>query len=499
MAGNQRTRRRFLGEASCTAVGATSLFSTLLNMRSAWALAGPGAVRVAEPPPGDDYKALVCLFLAGGNDSYNMLVPRGATEYAEYAAIRGDLALPQQSLLPISPITSDGREFGVHPAMPEVQQLFAAGRLAFVNNVGSLVEPTTLQGVVSGSNRLPLGLYSHSDQITHWQTSLPDQRGSLGWAGRTADLLNASNSNQTVSMNISLSGTNIFQAGRQVAPYSITENGSLGLEPLGQTGVFDQLRTTAIDSLLDQTYQNLFIDTFSKSTRDALAAHALFSSALEAAPPLISTFSENDVSRSFEMVARTISVRRTLGVRRQTFFILFGGWDHHDEVLNNQASMLPVVSKALAEFDTALAEIGARNDVVTFTASDFARTLTSNGRGSDHAWGGHHLVMGGPVVGGDLYGSYPSLYAGNPLDTGRGRLIPTLSCDEYFAEMALWLGVSASDLATVLPNIGRFYTPGTAPPIGFLGGGVRPSSIFTDGFESGDLSAWSSSTASRAR
>ncbi|MEM7588205.1 MAG: DUF1501 domain-containing protein, partial [Acidobacteriota bacterium] len=341
--------------------------------------------------------------------------------------------------------------------------------------------------------RLPLGLYSHSDQITHWQTSLPDQRGSLGWAGRTADLLRSSNANNTVSMNISLSGTNIFQAGSQVAPYAITENGSLGLEPLGQSDLFEQLRTTAIDSLLDQQYQNLFIDTFSSSTRSALDAHLLFSSALDAAPPLTTPFSENDISRSFQMAARAISVRQALGVRRQTFFILFGGWDHHDEVLNNQASMLPVVSKALAEFDAALTELGMQNDVVTFTASDFARTLTSNGRGSDHAWGGHHIVMGGPVVGGDIYGSYPQLYADNDLDTGRGRLIPTLSCDEYFGEMALWLGVSTSELATVLPNIGRFYTPGANPPIGFLGGGVNPASIFSDGFESGDLSAWSSS------
>ncbi|MEM6796341.1 MAG: DUF1501 domain-containing protein, partial [Acidobacteriota bacterium] len=479
------------GEASCTAVGATSLFSTLLNMRSAGALAGPGGVPGAGPLPGDDYKALVCLFLAGGNDSSTMLVPRGAAEYAEYAAIRGDLALPQQSLLPITPATGDGREYGLHPAMPEVQQLFAAGRLAFVANVGALVEPTTKPGVISGSNRLPLGLYSHSDQITHWQTSLPDRRGSLGWAGRTADLLTSSNADQTVSMNISLSGTNVFQAGSQVAPYSITENGSLGLESLSQDSVFEQLRTAAINGLLGQQYQNLFIDTFSRSSRRALDAHQLFSGALDGAPPLATTFSDNDVSGSFQMVARTISARQALGVRRQTFFILFGGWDHHDEVLNNQASMLPVVSKALAEFDAALTELGVQNNVVTFTASDFARTLTSNGQGSDHAWGGHHLVMGGPVAGGDLYGSYPALYPDNDLDTGRGRLIPTLSCDEYFAEMALWFGVSTSELATVLPNIGRFYTPGAAPPIGFLGGSPAPASIFSDGFESGDASAWS--------
>ncbi|MEM9556034.1 MAG: DUF1501 domain-containing protein [Acidobacteriota bacterium] len=493
------SRRRFLGQASCTAVGATSLFSTLLGLRSANALAAAppsfSSARVIEPVtglPGDDYKALVCLFLAGGNDSFNMLVPRGAAEYAEYAAIRADLALPQSSLLPLVPATRDGREYGLHPGMPEVKQLFDGGDLAFVANVGSLVEPTTKADIVSGSARLPLGLYSHADQIMHWQTSIPDQRTSLGWSGRMADLLRAANSDDTVSMNISLSGSNVFQAGTQVVPYAIRPSGtgSVGIEGYGGVDPFNQLRTTAINSLLDQQYQNLFIDTFATSARRAIDAHQLFSGAVGAVPPLTTVFSPNEVSQSFRMVARTIAARQALGVRRQTFFILFGGWDHHDEVLNAQAAMLPVVSKALSEFHAALVELGLLNDVVTFTASDFGRTLTSNGQGSDHAWGGHQLVMGGPVAGGDLYGTYPQLYADNDLDTGRGRLIPTTSCDEYFAELALWLGVAPSDLGTVLPNVGRFYTPGAGAPIGFLGGSPA-AGVFADGFESGDLSSWS--------
>ena len=487
------TRRRFLGQASCSALGATSLFSTLLSLRGANALAQP---RRVIPPrgglPGDDYKALVCLFLAGGNDSFNMLVPRGAAEYAEYATIRADLALPVESLLPVVPSTGDGREYGVHPGMPEVQQLFDAGDLAFVANVGSLVEPTDKAGVVNGSAKLPLGLYSHNDQIMHWQTSLPDIRTGQGWSGRMGDLLRASNTNDVVSMNISLSGTNVFQTGSQVIPYSIRSsgNGSVGVSGYGGSGVLDQLRTTAINSLLDQQYQNLFMETFAQTTRGAVDAHLQFSSAVAAVGSLATPFSPNPVSQSFQMVARTIAARQALGMRRQTFFILFGGWDHHDEVLNAQGMMLPVVSKALAEFHAALTELNVLQDVVTFTASDFARTLTSNGQGSDHAWGGNHMVMGGPVRGGDLYGTYPQLYADNDLDTGRGRLIPTTSCDEYFAELAQWFGVADSDLATVLPNLDRFYTPGAAPPIGFLGGGTP--GLFADGFESGDFSAWSS-------
>ena len=232
MSDHPSSRRRFLGQASCSAVGAASLFSTLLNMRFASALAEPGPVLDPRSGlPGNDYKALVCLFFAGGNDSFNMLVPKGAVEHAEYATIRGDLALPAGSLLPIVPATSDGREYGVHPGMPEVQQLFASGDLAFVANVGSLVEPTTKQDILNGSARLPLGLYSHADQIMHWQTSTPDRRVAQGWAGRMADLLQSSNNNQTVSMNISLSGTNVFQAGNRAVPYSIRPigNGSLGI------------------------------------------------------------------------------------------------------------------------------------------------------------------------------------------------------------------------------------------------------------------------------
>ena len=490
------SRRRFLGQASCSAVGATSLFSTLLNMRCANALAEPTPVIQPQKGglPGDDYKALVCLFFAGGADSFNMLVPRGATEHAEYAAVRADLALPAGNLLPITPATSDGRQYGLHPGMPEVQQLFNNGNLAFVANVGSLVEPTTKAAILNGSAHLPSGLYSHSDQIAHWQTSIPDRREARGWAGRAADLLRSSNTNQTVSMNISLAGTNVFQSGTQVVPYAIrpTGNGSIGIKGHPGNSVLEQLQTTAINNLVDQQYQNLFMQTFAGTNRNALDSHQLFSTSVAAVPPFTTTFAPNIVSQSFQMVARTIAARQALGVRRQTFFILFGGWDHHDEVLNAQAAMLPIVSKALGEFHTVLTELGVLQNVVTFTASDFGRTLTSNGRGSDHAWGGNHMVMGGPVKGGDIYGTYPRLFADNDLDTGRGRLIPTTSCDEYFAELALWLGVSPSELATVLPNIGRFYQTGSGNPVGFINGLPAGDMIFSDGFESGNLSAWSS-------
>lgn len=454
-----------IGENNCKEVGSTSLHSTLLNLGMANTAAGYSLN--AE----DDYKAMVCLFLGGGNDSFNMLAPIDSNEYKDYATVRGDLAISKGQFLPLKPNQGDGRNFGLHPSMPELKSLFDNGKLSFVSNVGTLVEPTNLQSYENGTARLPSGLYSHSDQIMQWQTSIPDKQTPFGWGGRAADLLHSMNSNDNISMNISLSGSNVFQAGNQTVEYSVGPlgNGSIGVTGFGGEGTFNQLRTAAIESMIDLHYENLFQQAFIDINRNAISAHEQFSSSLAEADPLSTTFSPNLISQSFEMVARTISARKSLGMRRQTFFIMFGGWDHHDEVLNNQIAMLSIVSKALSEFSEAIDSLGLGENVLTFTSSDFGRTLTSNGKGSDHAWGGNQIVMGGPIQGGQIHGEYPSLYAGNQLDTGRGRLIPTISCDEYFAEMALWFGVDPSELDTVFPNIGRFYSPNSGRgPVGFL-------------------------------
>ncbi len=458
------SRRTFLGQASCAAVGTTALCSTVLDLGMFNVLAGNAT----------DYRALVCLFLSGGADSFNMVVPSGTPEYDEYAQIRRDLALPQNILLPITPATSDGKSYGLHPNLVELQTLFGQNDVAFLNNVGTLVEPITLQQYWDGSARRPLGLFSHSDQIMHWQTSVPDSRSASGWAGRMADILGALNTNQNISMNISLSGNNTFQSGDLTAHYTITANGSRGLRGYGGQSLSDQVRTTAVDSILAMTYQHLFERAFADRMRSAIDAHLEFSAAIASLPPLQTVFSQTGLSQQFRMVAQTIQARQILGLCRQTFFIEFGGWDHHDEVIVNQENMLPVVSAALSEFQSAMVELGVENDVTTFTSSDFGRTLTSNGRGSDHAWGGNHIIMGGAVLGGDFYGRYPDLYEGNSLDTGRGRLIPTTSTDEYFAELALWFGVPRQDLELVLPNIRRFWDPSTpGSPLGML----TPSSL----------------------
>ena len=464
------SRRSFLGQASCAAVSALPVLSTLLNLKFASSVAN------AQTPPDSEYRALVCLFLNGGNDSFNMLVPRGASEYAEYAAVRQDLALASAALLPINPLNSAqvGRQLGVHPGMPELQQLFENGKAAFIANVGTLVEPgVTKAGFASGLSKLPVGLFSHSDQIEQWQTSLPDTRSGIGWAGRAADLLNPLNANPEVSMNISLGGSNVWQTGNSVFEYAITPDGAVGLTNYSKEWVQEygtrQIRSAAVDGQLALEYANVFQRTFAGAQRSALDAYDLFANATAPDLPVAATFPDTPLGRQMRMIARTIAGRTALGAKRQTFFVSLGGWDHHDEVLNNQAAMLPVVSQAVGAFYNALELIGAQNNVTLFHASDFGRTLSSNGRGSDHAWGGNAFVVGGAVNGQKIYGSYPDLYTDNPLDVGRGRLIPTTSVDAYFAELALWLGVPRSSLPLVLPNIGRFYdTTSTGAPIGFL-------------------------------
>jgi len=468
------SRRKFLGQASCAALGSTTLFSSLANMLISSKIAQFNSSNTG------DYKALVCILLAGGNDSYNMLVPKGASEYAEYATTRADLALAQNSLLSLNPITPIGKDLGVHPSMTGVQSLFDSGDLAFISNVGTLVEKVA-NNVEYQTKSLPLGLFSHSDQIQHWQTSVPQSREAIGWGGRMADMITGMGLNTTtdISMNISLSGRNIFQAGNTVLEYSISanhENGVEGIEQykpwLSNSLFLQELRENTISDLATQMYGNVLQSTMGGLTQQTLDSFEFFKDALSNVNNFNTSFSDHYLSQNLRMTAKTIAAQQDLGMCRQTFFTTFGGWDHHDEVLNNQEYMLGVLSAAIDEFFQALDEIGMKDKVTLFTVSDFGRTLTSNGNGSDHAWGGNSIVAGGAVNGKEIYGNYPDLYLnGNPLMTSndRGRIIPTTSTDEYFAEMALWFGVPASDLHLVLPNISEFYSPGSLNmPLGFL-------------------------------
>ncbi len=459
------TRRHFLGQANCAAISSLPLLNTLVNLKVASSVA-------AASNTGADYKSLVCLFLSGGIDTYNVLVPRGAAEYAQYAAVRGDIALPNNVLLPINPKTSPGLQLGLHPALTGVQSLFEAGHAAYVSNVGTLIQPVTKTDFNSGKT-LPLGLFSHSDQQEQWQTSMPNVHTVKGWGGRTADMLKSLNSLNTVSMNISLTGTNIWQSGDNVLEYTIGSN-SAGLSGYdkGNTNKYSPIpvRTAAVDSQLAFEYQHLLSEAFQSQKRDALGAAAFFNSATNNVTlPTSVTFPNTSLGNQFKNIARMILARGALGHNRQTFFVEYGGWDHHNNLLSRQSAMLPEVDAALKAFYDCLAAMNVQNNVTTFTISDFARTLTTDSDGADHAWGGNHLVMGGAVKGQQIYGKYPTLALGSALDVGRGRLIPQVAVDSYFAELALWFGVPKSSLSLVLPNIAAFYnTASASPPLGFM-------------------------------
>lgn len=434
-------------------------------------LATAGKAHAGQNDNNNDYKALVCVLLAGGADSFNMLVPVDNAGYQEYAQTRTDLALPKAQLLPLNNAANNGKTLGLHPAMTELQGLYNSGDLAFLANVGTLVKPTTPEQLANKTAVLPLGLHSHSDQIDQWQSALPDARSGSGWAGRIGDLMQPVGSQNDLAMNMTLSGNNLFQAGFNTNSHSLNPqgNGTIDLVSFNEGNELEEASAAAIRQMYGNNYQNVFRRQYAKTFNDSMSSNNKISQAIGASAQFGTQFGQDEFSQQLLMTARMISVAKSLGLKRQTFFISYGGWDHHDEVKNSMAKMVPALSKGLASFHSALKEVGMANQVTTFTASDFGRTLTSNGRGSDHGWGGNHLIMGGAVKGGKVYGQYPSLKVNNPLDTGRGVLMPTTSTDVYFAELAMWLGVKPNQLDAVLPNIKRFYQPSASnKPLGFM-------------------------------
>ncbi|WP_436717700.1 DUF1501 domain-containing protein [Roseiconus lacunae] len=487
-----RTSRRNLLKAAGGACGMmtnTSLLATLLNLQATKSLVA------ATDTSG--YKALVCLFLNGGNDSYNMLIPNegNATtgEYGDYYSIRGGfddgvsneggLAIEQSALVPI--VGPQSRSFGLHPGMAAEQgvdpietnagvaKLYNDGNLAFVCNIGAMSQPTTRADYDARVN-LPLGLFSHADLQRHWQTSFPQSRNQVnGWGGRLADLLSSTNGNPSVSMNISVSGMNLFQTGVDVVPYAIGTGGATqvyGYVPgLSGGGIQDRMFTRAFDNYLNETYSDLLAKSFSHAQRDSTDAALAFNNATNSVS-INTDFADESPSNHLKMIARVIGARQQLGQGRQIFFVNLGGWDNHTNLLDAHMTNLPRVSRAIKSFYDAMVDLEIENDVTLFTASDFARTLSTNGQGSDHAWGGHQIVCGGAVNGGTFYGDYPELTTSNNLNIGRGRLIPTMSVDQLAAEIAMWFGVgNDQDLETILPNIREFYASSeTQGPLGLF-------------------------------
>ena len=448
------TRRDFLRHSVCAALGAGAMSGAIADLQRVLAgttASGGGSRQMT------DYKALVCIFLGGGNDSSNMLIPRG-TGYGEYARQRTILAVPQENLLPIAPNTGDGREYGFHPSLTGLQNLFNTGKLAVLANVGALAVPTTRAQFLSGSVPLPPSLFGHLEQTTHWQTSLVDQPPNTGWAGRTADLMHSLNGDTPVSMNISIAGTNVFGTGSQVTPSFVSTAGTISLGWYDDNPGTSDPNTVAINQIMSlaENGSNLYEKEFARIKRRAIDNNRALHTALDSAPPITTVFPNTYLGQQLKMVARLISARNGLGFRRQTFFCELNGFDTHFEQVVSHANSLAEVSQAMTAFFNATAELGVASDVTTFTASDFGRTYSRSTAGSEHGWGGHHLIMGGAVRGKDIYGQVPILTIDGPDDSGAGRWIPTTSVDQYSATLARWFGVGESTLPVILPNIGRF-------------------------------------------
>ena len=434
---------------------------------------------VGTAAPFDDYKALVCVFMFGGNDSYNMLIPRSNAEYNVYAATRQNMAVAQQDLLAINPLTSDGTDYGLHPSMSGIQGLFESGKAAFINNTGPLVEPTTKANYFNQSVLLPPQLFSHNDQQDQWQTLKGATVSNTGWAGRIADLIRTNVANQQLATNVSLFGSSIFQSAEETVGYVMGNSGptpftgfatpadlndpTLTEEDIRRIELFIEQRN-AFERNINANFGSIYERGYADVQIRAVETVDLVSGALDQAPVLNTVFPASQLGNQLRTVAEMIAVRDVMQMERQIFFVATGGFDTHDDQVINQPGLLGGISDSMTAFYDAMVELNVADSVTAFTQSDFARTMTSNGDGTDHAWGGIQMVVGDAVQGRSLYGTYPDLAINSDDDVGGGRFIPTTSADQYAATLARWFGVDDVDLATVAPNIGNF----TVQDLGFF-------------------------------
>jgi uncharacterized protein (DUF1501 family) len=467
------SRRDFLRRAAYAAIGTTALTSAIGDLRLMNA-----AVAQSNVTPGS-YKALVCIFLGGGNDSNNLIVPTITPEYNNYASIRTPvLALPQSSLVPITPANNDGHNFGFHPACKELAALFNAGQLALLFNVGTLVYPITRAQYLLGQTTPPQ-LFSHADQVTQWQTSIPDQASTTGWGGRCADLLAAVQPASPISSLVTLTGANTFEIGNTVSQYAVSTSGAVALNNLSPA------RLQSLTNLLGLPSPNLQMQAYGGAALHSIDTTALLNNSILPTAsasywtnPFPATITVPNGGGSFgsalapqlQMVARLIEAGHRsvaaggFGLQRQIFFVSVEGYDLHtgqtpgpgSTTIGTHANLLADLSQSMNAFQNAMNQLQLAPNVTTFTASDFGRTFPSNGSGSDHGWGSHHLILGGAVKGQNTYGTFPTLAVNGPDDTGVGRWIPTTATDQYFATLATWFGIDSDNLTTVFPNLGRF-------------------------------------------
>ncbi len=439
-------RRSFIRYAALTAVGSAAGLRPFGALNS---LAQSSA----------DYKALVCVFLFGGNDANNTLVPFDTTGYANYASIRGPLALPQTgtgSLIQLA----QAPNFSLNPNLPDIARLFDSKAAAIVTNVGTLVAPTTKTTYQHGAV-VPTNLFSHPDQQLEWQNASQNGSTQTGWAGRIADTLNTSyNPGGTVPMITSVAGDTLFCNGSASTPVSVSP-GNLGGASCSEGTTECAAQQATAQALLQFDSGLSLVQADNTITSNAYSYAKILTAATASLPALQTVFpANNGLASQLKQIAQIIQARSALGVSRQIFFAGIGNFDTHSDQLNLQGQLLASISPALAAFYAATQELGVSTNVTTFTMSDFSRTFQPNSNtGTDHAWGSHHIVLGGAVKGGQMYGTFPTLALNGPDDSGtNGRWVPTTGSVQYAATLASWFGVSASQMATIFPNIGSFPT-----------------------------------------
>lgn len=409
-----------------------------------------------------DYRALVCVYLYGGNDYANTVVPYDNASYSLYNNLRSDIALTQASLaataLSPSNTLAGGLQFALAPELAPLKTLFDAGQLSVLLNIGTLVAPITKAQYTAGSVAVPPHLFSHIDQQKYSQTLLADEAS--GWGGRIEDLLMSNNSTAAFSA-ISATGNAVFLTGQQALQYQVSTNGATAISGLGGYVYGSSAVGSALQSLITASSSNPMEDLIGAVTRRSISAQQQMGAALGTASPFTALFpTGNSLASQLHVVARIINAHSTLGAGRQVFLVALGGFDTHTNIATAHPALMNTLGQALSAFHAATTQMALGANVITFTASDFGRTLTSNGNGTDHGWGGHHFLMGDAIQGGQILGTPPALANGGPDDVGQGRLIPTLGWDQLAASLGSWFGASNSALTTVLPNLANF---GTAP------------------------------------
>lgn len=403
-----------------------------------------------------DYKALVCIVLHGGNDAFNMVIPASTDDYNNYSTIRGEVSIPKEDLLNITPINAGGISYGLHPSMTKLQNLFQDGKLSVITNIGAISALATKEEILQNTIDTPRQLYSHNSQQNFWQSL--DATGShvTGWAGRVADEVDTSL--EHLPLNITTAGSNLAQTGLLTNPFAINRNGVSELRGVNirSTNLEIQLRTEAFLEMMSLDHNNLMMKHVIGTQDRALYYSNMVKTGLSNISPSSVEWPNTTFTKSLKMVSDLIESRASISGEKQIFFVSLGGFDTHADQLTRQESLFTTLSEGLASFQQSLEERGVSDSVTTFTTSEFGRTLTINNDGTDHGWGSHQLVMGGAINGGKFIGEWPDLTLGGNQDMGKGRILPTTSVDQYYGTMLRWLGYNEDLINIACPNLANF-------------------------------------------